>query len=589
MHGIIFLQLRKFADHVAGSGAWEALLKEANLPLKTYSAVRAYSDDEVLALVGAAHRLLKLPVADILEQFGEFLAPDLLRLYGRLLESGWKTLDVVENTERLIHAAVRVGNPGARPPVLECIRSSADELQVIYSSERQLCCLAKGIIKGLAKHFQERVQVVDDACMLNGDPFCALLITRERGQDTNELPGELCETIVHTHDLPAPSVGVISNPASESLGAAEFQLGTSAEQLSAKFSEREHASRDGGVFGSRTSGSSVAGRTPGGSLASRGSGSSVARGSLADPPGSSGRSGPLGAAGSAGSAGGGQDGSDWLDQLTHLGEFRVVRKLGQGGMGVVMLAEDLRLGRQVALKVMQPRYASDEVMRQRFLREARAMAAIKSDYVVTVYEVGVASGLPFLAMELLQGESLESYRQRLGRVPIESILRFGRQAAQGLAAAHDQGVIHRDIKPSNLWIESPNSRLKILDFGLARAVHDSAQVSIAGKVIGTPAFMAPEQARGDAVDHRADLFSLGCVLYWLAANELPFRGVDLMSTLMALATHEPPPVSALSDEVPQAVSDLIMRMLRKNPAERLATGQEVVDLIRQLENGPGRT
>jgi len=267
----------------------------------------------------------------------------------------------------------------------------------------------------------------------------------------------------------------------------------------------------------------------------------------------------------------------------------VVRKLGQGGMGVVMLAEDLRLGRQVALKVMQPRYASDEVMRQRFLREARAMAAIKSDYVVTVYEVGVASGLPFLAMELLQGESLESYRQRLGRVPIESILRFGRQAAQGLAAAHDQGVIHRDIKPSNLWIESPNSRLKILDFGLARAVHDSAQDSIAGKVIGTPAFLAPEQARGDAVDHRADLFSLGCVLYWLAANELPFRGVDLMSTLMALATHEPPPVSALSDEVPQAVSDLIMRMLRKNPAERLATGQEVVDLIRQLENGPGRT
>jgi serine/threonine protein kinase len=390
--------------------------------------------------------------------------------------------------------------------------------------------------------------------MLKGDPFCALLVTRERGHDTNELPRELSETIVHTSDLPAPSVVTFSNPGSEAfranpLRANPLLAGTAAESGSAK-STAEGASREADALKQRSAG--------------RSSSSSLA--------------------GLAGREPGNADGvPDWTDRLTQLGEFRVERKLGQGGMGVVLLAEDLRLGRQVALKVMQPRYASDDIMRQRFLREARSMAAIKSDYVVTIYEVGISDGLPFLAMELLQGESLEAYRQRLGRVPIDNILRFGRQAAQGLAAAHGQGVIHRDIKPSNLWIESPTGRVKILDFGLARAVHDSAQVSLAGKVIGTPAFMAPEQARGDEVDHRADLFSLGCVLYWLAANELPFKGVDLMSTLMALAMHEPSPVTALSADVPQGVSDLIMGLLKKNPNERIASGRELADIIRQLE------
>ena len=596
MHGIIFLQLKKFAEHAAGPGAWDALLKEANLPPKTYSAVRAYPDDEVLSLVGAAHRLLKLPVIEILEGFGEFIASDLLRLYGRLLEPGWKTLEVVENTERLIHAAVRVGNPGAQPPVLECIRSSPDELQVIYSSQRQLCSLAKGIIKGLGKHFQEQVQVVDDACMLKGDPFCALLITRERRHDTNLLPRELCETIVHTSDLPAPSIGSTGHSSGDFTPIGPPRGGVSAGGVSAGGVSAGGVSAGGVSAGGVSAGGSFVasplgersgadvgsgwplgqGQVPGGRASSHSAASRVSSGGTS----SGSREASFSSPGNLASAG------DWAEQLKQLGEFRVLQKLGQGGMGVVLLAEDLRLGRQVALKVMQPRYASDEVMRQRFLREARAMAAIKSDYVVTVYEVGISGGLPFLAMELLRGESLESHRERLGRVPLDGILRIGRQTAQGLAAAHSQGVIHRDIKPSNLWIEAPNARVKILDFGLARAVDDAAQVSIAGKVIGTPAFMAPEQARGDTVDHRADLFSLGCVLYWLAANELPFKGVDLMSTLLALATHEPPPVSALSADVPKGVSDLIMRLLRKNPDERLGSGQEIADLIRQLEAVP---
>src|SRR5712691_2275511 len=182
MHGLIFLQLQKFAQHKGGTQAWETLLKEAMLPGKTYAPVRAYPDEEVLALVGAASRILKLPAAAVLEAFGQFIAPELIRLYGRLLQPGWKILDVIENTEKLVHAAVRVGNPGAKPPVLECIRTTEDELQIMYSSERQLCCLAKGIVKGLARHFGETITVTDDACMLRGDPLCALQVTRMRAK-----------------------------------------------------------------------------------------------------------------------------------------------------------------------------------------------------------------------------------------------------------------------------------------------------------------------------------------------------------------------------------------------------------------------
>ena len=162
MHGIIFLELQKFARQQAGAQAWETLLSEAKLPVKSYSAVRSYDDQEILSLVGAASRILNLPATAILEAFGEFIAPALIRLYGRLLQPGWKTLDVIENTEKLIHTAVRVGNPGAKPPVLDCIRTTEDELQIMYSSERQLCCLAKGIVKGLARHFGETITLTDD-------------------------------------------------------------------------------------------------------------------------------------------------------------------------------------------------------------------------------------------------------------------------------------------------------------------------------------------------------------------------------------------------------------------------------------------
>lgn len=498
MHGLIFLQLQKFALQQAGAQAWKTLLREAKVPIKSYSAVRAYPDEEVLALVGAASRVLNLPAAAILEAFGEFIAPELVRLYGRLLLPGWTTLDVIENTEKLIHTAVRVGNPGAKPPVLECIRTTEDELQIMYSSERQLCSLAKGIVQGLARHYGETISVTDDACMLRGDPFCALQVTRTRTKAAITQVPENFETGLYQESTPFSGIG----------------LSVSAVR--------------GGPF------------------------------TFLKPPLQS-------------------------DELGRLADYRVLQLVGQGGMGIVFRAADTRLSRVVALKVMQPRFASDGAMRQRFLREARAMAAIKSDHVVTVYEVGVASDVPFLVMELLEGDALEVYHQKVGRQPLPQVVRIGREAAQGLAAAHARGLIHRDIKPGNLWLEAPTGRIKILDFGLARVNTDSAQLSQVGVILGTPAFMAPEQARGDSVDHRADLFSLGCVLYWLCTNERPFKGTDVLSTLSALASHDPQPPQTLSVDIPTALSELIMQLLQKDPGRRPASSQAVADSLAAIE------
>jgi serine/threonine protein kinase len=234
---------------------------------------------------------------------------------------------------------------------------------------------------------------------------------------------------------------------------------------------------------------------------------------------------------------------------------------------------------------MQPRFAFDTKIRQRFMREARAMAALKSDHVVTIYEVGVANDLPFLAMELLGGETLDSLQKKVGRLPLSQVVRIGKEAAQGLAVAHARGLVHRDIKPNNLWLEAPMGRVKILDFGLARLNTESHSMSQTGLIVGTPAFMSPEQARGEAVDCRADLFSLGCVLYWLCTGRLPFKGTDVLSTLTALATVEPVPPKAIVGNVTPALSDLIMELLQKDPCRRPSSSQAVVDTMAAIDHG----
>jgi hypothetical protein len=279
-------------------------------------------------------------------------------------------------------------------------------------------------------------------------------------------------------------------------------------------------------------------------------------------------------------------------ELGRLGSYRILRVLGAGGMGVVFQAQDVHLERMVAIKAMLPTLAVSASARQRFLREARAAAAIDHDHIVHIYQVGEDRGVPFLAMQFLRGESLEDRLRRAGRLPVNEVLRIGREIAQGLAAAHAQGLIHRDIKPANIWLETPRdpgqgARVKILDFGLARAAAAGVHLTQSGAILGTPAYMAPEQAGGKGVDHRCDLFSLGCVLYQMSTGRLPFQAADTISTLIAVATHDPTPPVEIEPRVPPALSELIVRLLAKNPNDRPASARAVIDAIRVIEQGQG--
>jgi serine/threonine protein kinase len=244
-----------------------------------------------------------------------------------------------------------------------------------------------------------------------------------------------------------------------------------------------------------------------------------------------------------------------------LGRYRVRRELGRGGMGAVYLGLDDQLERKVALKVILPEFGIDPSVRERFLREARAAAKVKSDHVVTIFDVGVDRDVPFIAMEFLQGATLADYVKKRGRVGVEQALRVTRETAVGLQAAHDLGLVHRDVKPANLWLEAPKGRVKILDFGLARSGKENAQITQSGMAVGTPAYMSPEQARNQPLDPRSDLFSLGVVLYQLLTGQLPFRGDTAMSLLTSLAVDEPPPVRELNSTVSEGIAAAVHRLL----------------------------
>lgn len=275
------------------------------------------------------------------------------------------------------------------------------------------------------------------------------------------------------------------------------------------------------------------------------------------------------------------------DELGWLAHYRVVRVLGEGGMGVVFEAIDTHLQRSIALKVMKPDIAQDEMARQRFLREARATAAVKSDHIVIIHQVGLVREVPFLAMEYLQGEPLDRWLQRNRHPSIAETLRLGIEIARGLASAHALGLIHRDIKPANIWLEAPSGRAKILDFGLARISNEQAALTHTGLVLGTPAYMAPEQAEGLSVDARCDLFSLGCVLYELVAGERPFDGATTMAILLAVANKEPIHLTERNLEAPPALVELIHGLLAKKPANRPNSAAEVVAELESIAEESG--
>jgi hypothetical protein len=258
-----------------------------------------------------------------------------------------------------------------------------------------------------------------------------------------------------------------------------------------------------------------------------------------------------------------------------LGRYEILAALGRGGMGVVFKARDTVLERTVAVKTLGPLLADSEVARKRFMREGRAAAAVKDAHVVTVYGVEEHEGAPYIVLEFVEGGSLEGLLAQAAPLPADEVVRLGVQIADGLAAAHQRGLIHRDIKPANILLEGETGRAVLTDFGLARAV-DDASLSRSGEVCGTPHYMAPEQVLGQAIDHRADLFSLGSVLYYMCSGKLPFDAPSSTAVLHRVIDNDPPPLPA---SVPAWLASVITALHAKEPDQRIPSAREVKEAL----------
>jgi WD40 repeat protein len=266
--------------------------------------------------------------------------------------------------------------------------------------------------------------------------------------------------------------------------------------------------------------------------------------------------------------------------LGRLGHYEVLQVVGRGGMGVVLKAFDEELHRVVAVKVMAPPFANNAMARRRFQREAQAAAAVRDEHVVDIHAVEEANGLPYLVMEYVHGISLQDRLDRGGPLEVKEILRIGMQTAAGLAAAHKQGLIHRDVKPANILLENGVQRVKLTDFGLARAV-DDVRLTQSGVVAGTPPYMSPEQANGQPVDPRSDLFSLGSVLYALCTGRPPFRADSTPAVLRRVAEDLPRPIPEINPEIPPWLVRIVEGLHAKDPAHRFQSAAEVAELLGQ--------
>ena len=282
-------------------------------------------------------------------------------------------------------------------------------------------------------------------------------------------------------------------------------------------------------------------------------------------------------------------GFDWrqiLDPPTHpemlgcIDQFEIESMLGKGGMGIVLKGFDRQLNRAVAIKILSPHLASNGTSRKRFEREAQAAAAVVHPNVVPIYAVKACQTRPYIVMQLVSGHSLQSLIHEKGPLNVKDLVRVAMQVADGLEEAHQQGLIHRDIKPGNVLIEQDVSRVMITDFGLARAA-DDAGMTQTGWIAGTPHYMSPEQARGESLDCRSDLFSLGGLMYYLATGREPFRAESPFAVIQKIINEDPASPLELNNELPPLISDIIEKLLEKNPHDRFHSAAEVQELLKR--------
>ncbi|MCA9152466.1 MAG: serine/threonine protein kinase, partial [Planctomycetales bacterium] len=252
--------------------------------------------------------------------------------------------------------------------------------------------------------------------------------------------------------------------------------------------------------------------------------------------------------------------------------------LGRGGMGIVMRVFDPALNRECALKVLAPEFGSSGTARARFSREAKSAAAVVHPHVVPIQTVDEHDGMPYLIMPVVEGRSLQQQVTRNGPLSVTATLRIAAQIADGLAAAHRQGLVHRDIKPANILLENGVERVQITDFGLARAI-DDASMTRSGVIAGTPQYMSPEQAHGDDIDHRSDLFSLGSVIYYMLSGRSPFRADSTMGVLNRICNDSARSLRTINNEVPDWLDSTVMKLLQKQPDDRYQSASEVCEVL----------
>ncbi|MEX0816115.1 MAG: Stk1 family PASTA domain-containing Ser/Thr kinase, partial [Gaiellales bacterium] len=272
--------------------------------------------------------------------------------------------------------------------------------------------------------------------------------------------------------------------------------------------------------------------------------------------------------------------TDTLINTLFDGRYRIIRKLGSGGMANVYLAEDEELGRRVAIKILNDRYANDELFIERFRREAKSAAALSHPNIVSIYDRGEAEGTYYIAMEVIEGRSLKELILTRGPLPITNALMFAREILDALRFAHRHGIIHRDIKPHNILI---GERVKVTDFGIARA--GTSQMTEAGSIMGTAQYLSPEQARGAPVTAASDLYSVGIVLYEMLTGKVPFTGDSPIEIAMKHLNEPPKPPSRIRPEIPEELDQVVLRALAKEPEQRYQTAEEFIEDLTRVEAG----
>jgi serine/threonine-protein kinase len=272
--------------------------------------------------------------------------------------------------------------------------------------------------------------------------------------------------------------------------------------------------------------------------------------------------------------------SDTLINTLFDGRYRILRKLGAGGMANVYLAEDEDLGRRVAIKILNDRYANDELFVERFRREAKSAAGLSHPNIVSIYDRGEAEGTYYIAMEVIEGRSLKELILSRGPLPVGQAIAYTLEVLDALRFAHRHGIIHRDIKPHNILI---GERLKVTDFGIARA--GASQMTEAGSIMGTAQYLSPEQARGAPVTASSDLYSVGIVLYEMLTGKVPFSGDSAIEIAMKHLNEQPRPPSKIRPEIPEELDHVVLRALAKAPEDRYQTAEEFAEDLHRVEAG----